>query len=66
MYAYCFEGERYDVGDKFGFLKANIEYALKRDGLKDELIEYLLSIKNRYDLGSKEEFYCNLEKRCAI
>ena len=34
MYSYCFEGERYDVGDKFGFLKANIEYALKREDLE--------------------------------
>ena len=45
VYAYCFEGKRYDVGDKFGFLQANIEYALKRDDLKDNLMSYILSIK---------------------
>lgn len=66
VYAYCFEGERYDVGDKFGFLKANIEYALKRDGLKDELIAYLSSITNRYDLHLKEELYYDFNKKCAI
>lgn len=44
MYAYIFEGKRYDVGDKLGFLKANVEYALRKDELKDEFREYLKSI----------------------
>lgn len=41
MYAYDFEGRRYDVGDKLGFLQATVEFALKRDELKDEFREYL-------------------------
>lgn len=41
MYAYNFEGKRYDVGDKLGFLEATIEFALKKDELKSEFIEYL-------------------------
>lgn len=41
MYAYNFEGKRYDVGDKLGFLEATIEFALKREELKSEFIEYL-------------------------
>lgn len=41
MYAYEFEGKRYDVGDKFSFLQANIEFALKRHGLREKLLEYL-------------------------
>jgi UTP--glucose-1-phosphate uridylyltransferase len=45
VYSYCFEGKRYDVGDKMGFLQANIEFALKRDDLKENLINYLLDIK---------------------
>ena len=44
MYAYKFEGKRYDVGDKLGFLEATIEYALKREDLKDGLLEI---IKNK-------------------
>jgi UTP--glucose-1-phosphate uridylyltransferase len=44
MYAYEFEGKRYDVGDKLGFLKATVEFALRRDDLKDSFKEYLLSI----------------------
>lgn len=41
MYAYNFEGKRYDVGDKLGFLEATIEFALKREELKSEFIQYL-------------------------
>lgn len=41
MYAYTFKGKRYDVGDKLGFLQATVEYALKRDDIKDEFLEYL-------------------------
>lgn len=41
MYAYNFEGRRYDVGDKLGFLEATVEFALKREELREEFIEYL-------------------------
>jgi UTP--glucose-1-phosphate uridylyltransferase len=41
MCAYEFEGNRYDVGDKLGFLKATVDQALSRDDLKDEFSEYL-------------------------
>ena len=41
MYAYDFEGRRYDVGDKLGFLQATVEFALKREELREEFIEYL-------------------------
>jgi len=44
MYAYNFEGKRYDVGDKLGYLEATVEYALRKPELKDEFIEYLNSI----------------------
>lgn len=44
MYAYDFIGNRYDVGNKMGFLQANIEFALKRDDLKDELKRYIKEI----------------------
>ena len=42
MYAYDFEGTRYDVGDKLGFLKATVEYALRREDLRDGFIELSL------------------------
>ncbi|MDO6355949.1 UTP--glucose-1-phosphate uridylyltransferase GalU [Caloramator sp. CAR-1] len=44
MYAYNFEGKRYDVGDKLGFLQATIEFALKREDIRDEFITYLKEI----------------------
>jgi len=44
MYAYDFEGTRYDVGDKLGFLKATVEYALRKEELRDEFIEYLRTV----------------------
>ena len=44
MYAYDFDGVRYDVGDKLGFLKATVEYALRKEELRDEFIEYLRTV----------------------
>ena len=44
VYAYDFEGIRYDVGDKFGFVKATIDFALKRDDLKEKVEEHLKTI----------------------
>lgn len=44
MYAYIFEGKRYDVGDKLGFLQATVEFALKRDDLKDVFMQYLMEL----------------------
>lgn len=39
--AYVFDGTRYDMGDRFGYLKANIEYGLRDEELKGKLREYL-------------------------
>ena len=47
IYAYNFEGRRYDVGDKFGFLEATIDFALKRDNLRDDLLNYMEEIVNK-------------------
>jgi len=41
VYAYIFEGRRYDIGNKLGFLQATVEFALKREDLKDAFIAYL-------------------------
>ena len=45
IYAYNFDGIRHDTGDKFGFLKATVEFALKRKDLGGQLRQYLKSIK---------------------
>jgi len=39
-----FEGQRFDAGDKFGFIKANIHYALKRDNLREPLLNYFKTL----------------------
>jgi UTP--glucose-1-phosphate uridylyltransferase len=44
MYAVAFEGKRYDTGDKLGFLKATVEFALDRPDLADEFRAYLKSL----------------------
>ncbi len=44
VYGYLFEGKRYDAGDKLGYLKATVEFALKNQAVKDEFREYLLSV----------------------
>lgn len=44
MYAYEFRGRRYDLGSKQGFLEANIEYALRDEELRDNLLKYLKRI----------------------
>jgi UTP--glucose-1-phosphate uridylyltransferase len=44
VYAYNFNGTRYDVGDKMGFIQTTIEFALQHDELKHELLDYLSKI----------------------
>jgi len=41
-----FVGDRYDIGDKFGFVRATVAYALKRPDLRDKVLKYLKSIPN--------------------
>ncbi|AND42257.1 UTP--glucose-1-phosphate uridylyltransferase GalU [Cytobacillus oceanisediminis] len=42
--AYDFEGIRYDVGDKFGFIKATVDFALNRDDLRHDVVDYLKKV----------------------
>ena len=45
VYGYSFEGTRYDAGDKFGMLKATVEFTLKRDDLGPPFREYLKTLE---------------------
>jgi UTP--glucose-1-phosphate uridylyltransferase len=45
IYGYTFEGKRHDAGDKLGFLKATVEFALKRPDLGPDFAEYLRALK---------------------
>lgn len=55
MYACAFEGRRYDVGDKLGFLEATVEYALQRDDLKNAFSDYLKGLPENHKF--KELFH---------
>jgi UTP--glucose-1-phosphate uridylyltransferase len=45
IYGYVFEGKRHDAGDKLGFLKATVEFALKRPDLRDQFLQYLKQLQ---------------------
>ena len=45
VYAYEFEGKRFDCGNKFGFMKATIEYGLNHEEIAPKLREYLKNMK---------------------
>jgi UTP--glucose-1-phosphate uridylyltransferase len=45
VWAYTFEGRRYDVGDRLGFLEATIEYALRREDLASDLKAFINGLK---------------------
>ena len=54
MYAYDFDGVRYDVGDKLGFLKATVDFALKRPNLQNDFIQYLREVCDKFDKKTTE------------
>jgi len=45
LFGYRFDGVRHDAGNKLGFLKATVEFALKRDDLGEPFREYLKTLK---------------------
>ncbi|MRG85076.1 UTP--glucose-1-phosphate uridylyltransferase GalU [Salinibacillus xinjiangensis] len=51
VYAFDFEGKRYDVGEKFGFIKSTIEMALNHDELKDDLTKFIENIVETNKVG---------------
>ncbi|MFH0925516.1 MAG: UTP--glucose-1-phosphate uridylyltransferase GalU [bacterium] len=55
IYACEFEGKRYDTGDKIGFLKATIEFALRRPDIGEDVREYLQTLDIFNGNNKKEE-----------
>jgi len=49
MYAYKFEGRRFDAGDKFGYLEANLYYAMKRPELKERTKSLLQALSREFN-----------------
>lgn len=54
VHAYNFEGKRYDVGDKLGFVRATIEFALRHEEIGENLMNYLIDIVQRYEQEGQE------------
>src|SRR5215469_6153580 len=54
IYGYTFEGKRHDTGDKLGFLKATVEFALKRSDLGPAFADYLRSLNIEESAGKVE------------
>lgn len=52
VFAYDFEGVRYDVGEKFGFIQTTIEFALKHEDLKGKLLELMSDIVQKEKVNS--------------
>jgi UTP--glucose-1-phosphate uridylyltransferase len=50
---YEFEGDRHDVGDKFEFIKATVEFALEREDLKGQVIDYLKEVLKKEKIEEK-------------
>jgi UTP--glucose-1-phosphate uridylyltransferase len=48
VYGYEFEGNHYDIGDKMGFVRATVAYALKRVELKEQVRSYLRSLTSEW------------------
>ena len=53
IYGYTFEGKRHDTGDKLGFLKATVEFAMKRSDLGQQFRDYLRSLKLEAEKSGK-------------
>ena len=51
VFAHEFTGDRYDVGNKFGYVKTNIEYGLTHPEVKDELRAYILDLAAKLQSG---------------
>lgn len=47
IFAYHFDGLRHDVGEKFGFIKTTIHYALQHEELKEDLLEFIREVMER-------------------
>ena len=63
IYAYNFEGRRYDVGDKLGFLEATVDFALKRPELKEGFMEFL---QNKVEVILKEQNNIEINAEAAV
>ena len=64
---YKFKGARYDAGDKFGFVQANIHYGLKNQEIRDRLLQYMEAVvKENKQLADLVSTLSRLQELLAI
>jgi UTP--glucose-1-phosphate uridylyltransferase len=56
VFAYDFEGKRYDVGEKIGFVKTTVEFALKDESLRNDMISFLYEILEKEKVEKNGRF----------
>lgn len=59
VYAYDFEGTRYDVGEKMGYIQTTIEMALTHTDLRDKILNYITTILDRESTQNEIHFLRN-------
>ncbi len=50
VFAYDFEGKRYDVGEKFGFITTTLEFAMQDKGLRERLVPFMENLLNKEEV----------------
>ena len=55
VFAKQFKGERFDVGDKLGFMKTSIEFGLEHPEIKDNLKEYIIELGKQLEQDENEQ-----------
>ncbi len=55
VYGFVFRGKRYDAGDKFGFLKATVDLALKSSNVAEKFREYILQVAEKIRNEDKQK-----------
>ncbi|MFL2099572.1 UTP--glucose-1-phosphate uridylyltransferase GalU [Desemzia sp. FAM 23989] len=62
VFAHEFKGERYDVGDKFGFMKTSIQYGLRHEQIKDDLRAYIKNLATELEAEDNEKAVEEIEE----
>lgn len=66
VYAYEFKGKRFDTGDKLGYIKATIDFALENKELKDDVLEYLVKVLSSEDTPFRKMLFEGMNQKDAL
>ncbi|MDD3245390.1 MAG: UTP--glucose-1-phosphate uridylyltransferase GalU [Methanosarcina sp.] len=66
VYAYEFKGKRFDTGDKLGYIKATIDFALENKELKDDVLEYLVKVLSSEDIPFRKMLFEGMNQKDSL